>query len=142
MLQKVGRPVHTLGGRFVRPRPVVPVILYGPTSYLPFDAQLDSAADDTVFPLRFATRVGIDLANAPIGEASGMTGGPVPLLYTQVELQLSDGIEVRRWPAWVGFGPIARPLLGFAGCLQFFTAIFEGDHERVEMTVNRLYPGT
>ena len=35
-----------------------------------------------------------------------------------------------------------RPLIGFAGFLQFFTATFHGDREQVELTVNALYPGT
>ncbi len=52
--------------------------------------------------------------------------------------------EVRQWRAWVAFAPppFSNPLLGFAGCLQFFTATFHGDREEVELTVNRLYPGT
>jgi hypothetical protein len=34
------------------------------------------------------------------------------------------------------------PLLGFAGCLQFFSAHFHGDREEVELSVNSLYRGT
>ena len=37
---------------------------------------------------------------------------------------------------------LQRPLLGFAGFLQFFTATFHGDREEVELTVNSLYAGT
>ena len=50
----------------------------------------------------------------------------------------------REWEAWVGFTPVRlkRSLLGFAGFLQYFTAAFHGDREEVELTVNRLYPGT
>ena len=52
--------------------------------------------------------------------------------------------ERHEWPAWVGFtpAPLRRPLLGFAGCLQFFTATFSGDREQVELDANALYPGT
>jgi hypothetical protein len=58
-------------------------------------------------------------------------------------LRLTDGVERREWPAWVGFSPaIQRSLFGFAGFLQFFTATFHGDYEKVELTTNRLYPGT
>lgn len=35
-----------------------------------------------------------------------------------------------------------RPLLGFAGFLQFFRACFDGESEAVELTTNRHYPGT
>jgi hypothetical protein len=33
-------------------------------------------------------------------------------------------------------------MLGFAGCLQFFTASFHDDREQVELATNQLYPGT
>lgn len=58
-------------------------------------------------------------------------------------LRISDGHEHREWPARVGFtsAPLHRPLLGFAGFLQFFTATFDGVRELVELTVNSSYPG-
>ena len=64
--------------------------------------------------------------------------------YAEVTLRLTDGREFREWRARVGFTatPLQRPPLGFAGCLQFFTASFFGDREEVELTVNGLYPGT
>jgi hypothetical protein len=37
---------------------------------------------------------------------------------------------------------LKQPLLGFAGCLQFFDALFHGAREDVELSVNSLYPGT
>ena len=69
---------------------------------------------------------------------------PTPLRYAEVRLRMTDGKEFREWPAWVGFtsAPLRHPLLGFAGCLQFFGANFLGDREEVELTVNSLYPGT
>jgi hypothetical protein len=52
-------------------------------------------------------------------------------------------MEFREWPAWVGFvNGLRRPVLGFAGFLQFFTATFRGDDEVLDLEVNRLYPGT
>ena len=59
-------------------------------------------------------------------------------------MRLTDGKEFRRWPAWVGFtaARLKQPLLGFAGCLQFFGALFRGDREEVELEVNALYPGS
>ena len=63
---------------------------------------------------------------------------------TRYQVAFRDGIEQREWRARVGFTstPLKRPLLGFAGCLQFFTSSFHGDLERVELTVNRLYQGS
>jgi hypothetical protein len=38
--------------------------------------------------------------------------------------------------------PLRRPLLGFAGFLEFFTSTFYGDLEQVDLTINSRYPGT
>jgi len=97
-----------------------------------------------VFPEHLATHVGIDLTNAVQGTSAGVGQTPVPVKYAQVILRLTDGVEFREWPAWVGFTPVLSKyaLLGFAGCLQFFTATFHGDLEMVDLVVNSLYPGT
>jgi hypothetical protein len=103
---------------------------------------LDSGSDDTVFPEDLAALLGIDLTTAPSGQMKAANGGKASLLYAQVTLRLTDGVEQREWPAWVGFtSAIRRPLFGFAGFLQFFTATFYGDREEVELAVNSHYPG-
>jgi hypothetical protein len=115
----------------------------GPTATVTREALLDSGADDTVFPETVATLAGIDLTNAPTGQAAGVGMTAVVVRYAEVTLRLTDGREFREWPARAGFtaAPLHRPLLGFAGCLQFFTATFFGDREEVELAVNGLYPG-
>jgi hypothetical protein len=107
-------------------------------------AMLDCGADDTIFPAALAPFIGIDLGNSPVGRASGVGGLPFLVHYAQVTLRLTDGLEFREWPAWVGFtsAPLAQPLLGFAGCIQFFSMLTLGDREEVELTINSLYPGT
>jgi hypothetical protein len=137
-------PVLTLGGRGERPRPVAPVTLIGPRNSWPIDARVDSNADDTVFPERMASLVGIDLANVPQRTFSGIGQAPVPVKYARVTLRMADALERREWPAWVGFTPVLTTyaLLGFAGCLQYFTTTFHGHLEEVELAVNPLYPGT
>jgi hypothetical protein len=133
-----------LGGRWVRPRPIISVTLIGPSDSRLREGLLDSGADDTIFPQSLAALLGIDLGNAPVGWASTATLTNVPLRYARVSLRITDGREQRDWPAWVGFtsAKLHHPLLGFAGFLQFFTATFHGDREQVELTVNSLYPGT
>jgi hypothetical protein len=62
-----------------------------------------------------------------------------------VELELSDESgSIYRWPATVGFSsaPIRYPILGNAGCLCFFDALFRGDDRIVELATNHSYPGT
>jgi hypothetical protein len=143
-LSRVKQAVVSLGGRWVRPQAIIPVTLIGPTGTVVLDAHLDTGADDTVFPDTVASRAGIDLTNAPIGEAVGIGLNPVQIRYGEVVLRMLQGNERREWRAWAGFCPfpLSRPLLGFAGYLQFFTATFHGDREEVELTVNALYPGT
>ncbi len=143
-LQPIPVPATSLGGRFVRPRPLVTVSLIGPTGSQAVEALLDTGADDTVFHENIAMAIGLDLANAPRGTSHSATSTPVPVRYGQVTLRLTDGREYREWPAWVAFSSVKTQfaLLGFAGVLQFFTAVFRGDVEDVELSVNSLYPGT
>jgi hypothetical protein len=140
----LNNPVVPLGGRFVRPRAIIPVSLVGPADTWAGDCRLDTGADDTVFPEAVASLIGIDLRNAPIGNASGVGAVPIPLRYAEVTLRITDGLEQREWTGWAGFTPVPLrfSLLGFAGCLQFFTATFHGDREEVELMVNSLYRGT
>ena len=70
-------------------------------------ATLDSGSDDTLLPAYLATRLGIDLDQAPQGEAGTVGGAPVPYRYATVTLRLSDGSEECQWDAIVGF--VAAP---------------------------------
>lgn len=141
---KMAHPVVPLGGRWVRPRPIVPITLVGPARSIAQNALFDTGADDTIFPARLAQLLGLDLTNAPTGLGRGAGRNDLPLKYAQITLRLTDGREYREWPGWVGFtsAPLSYPMLGFAGCLQFFAALFLGDREEIELTVNSLYPGT
>jgi hypothetical protein len=143
-LVAVNHPVIPLGGRWVRPRPLISVGLLGPTGAKAETAQLDTGAADTVFMEDAARAIGVDLSNAPAGFASGVGVPRVPVRYAEVTLRIADIGELREWKAWVGFTParLNRPLLGFAGFLQFFSAHFRGDVEEVELIVNRLYAGS
>ena len=142
-IRAVPYSVLSLGGRWSRPRPIIPLSVIGPSLTRPLEGLLDTGADDTIFPVRFAALIGVDLAGAPHGQATTADRTLLSVRYAQVTLRLTDGKERREWPAWVGFSPrIQRPLFGFAGFLQFFTATFHGDREQIELTINGLYPGT
>ena len=136
-------PVVPLGGQSVRPRPVVMVTVVGPIGAVAIDALLDTGSDDTAFPEKVASDVGLDLTNAPVRYLTGIGPAGYRVRYADVRLRLTDGIEYREWPALVVFtdAPLPFATLGFAGGLQFFTATFHGDREEVELTVNGLYPG-
>jgi hypothetical protein len=137
------RPIVSLDGRMVRPRPLIVVALLGPAGTIVETAHVDPGADDCVFPSYLARKIGIDLGSGPQGEASGVGQAPIALRYAKVRLRVAGADERCEWPAWAAFtdAPLNHPLLGFAGFLQFFTATFHGDAEEVELAVNELYPG-
>jgi hypothetical protein len=143
-LKRSPHPLWSLGGRWGRPRPIIEVAVIGPHGARSLPSLLDPGADDTVFPDWIAPLIGVDLTNAPVGSAAGVGMVPAALRYAEVTLRITDGIEQREWLGRVGFtkARLKWPLLGFAGCLQFFTSTFHSDVERVELTVNRLYQGT
>jgi hypothetical protein len=138
------KPVFSLDGRMARPRPVVTITLIGPSGVYVRSGLVDPGSDDTVFGEDAAKIIGVDLSHAPSGIAAGVGTGIAPLRYAKAVLRLTDGSEFREWPAWVGFTPLVlrQPLLGFAGFLQFFTAIFDGAAEELTLSVNSLYLGS
>lgn len=137
-------PIPSLPGRSDRPRPLISVCGIGPTGSWVRDGLLDTGADDTVFPQLAARIMGIDLTNAPTGIAKGVGLSPVLVRYAVVTLRIVTAQERRQWQAWVAFTavPMRRPLLGYAGFLQFFDAVFRGAREEVELTINHRYQGT
>jgi predicted aspartyl protease len=141
----MGKPLVSLGGRPTRPRTILGVTVLSPTTSRSLDALLDTGADDTVFSEQLAQRLGIDLSTAEVGTAQGAGGQLITVRYATVRLRIADQQEQREWEAVVGFAPLGQtslPMLGFAGFLQYFTAVFYGDREEVELTVNSLYSGT
>jgi Aspartyl protease len=136
-------PVVPLGGVQFRPQPVILIGVTGPLGTLPYEALIDTGADDTIFPLAMAASIGLDLSTAPTGTARGVGGTTVLVRYVEVGLRLAQGSNRIEWRAWAGFvaTPMRRGLLGFAGFLQFFTATFRGDREEVELEANALLPG-
>jgi hypothetical protein len=138
-------PPSLLAGASVRWRPLVPVTIIGPggTHRDFIRAVLDPAADDTVFPIDTARRLGIPL-HPPTGHGVRWRGQLHPLRFGDVELLLTDAGSVWRWPAVIAFSPapLRYPILGQASCLQFFDARFLGAGLVVELEVNQTYPGT
>jgi hypothetical protein len=118
--------------------------ILGPTGAAVERGLLDAGSDDTVFPERVAQTIGLDLSQAPTGSGFGFGLTTGILRYAEVKLRITDGREFCEWPARVAFTPtrLLRPLLGFAGFLQFFRACYDGELEEVELTTNGLYPGT
>lgn len=125
-----------------RPRAMVFGSVTGPAGTKPIYARIDIGSDETLLGEDVASAIGIDLSHAPAIPFGGIVQGGYTARFAQVKLRLTDGVEYREWPAWVGFvSGLRRPVLGFGGCLQFFTTIHHGDDEAFELKTNRLYPG-
>jgi hypothetical protein len=109
----------------------------------PLDGCIDSAADDTIFSLGVARRLGIDLAGAPQGEGQPVGHVRLPVKYARVTLLLSDGLETCEWDAIVAFAdvPLRWPLLGHAGFLQFFDVELRGARREALLTPNGSFQG-
>jgi hypothetical protein len=142
--QQVGQPVYTLGGASIRWQPLVCTLVGLAAPQLAIDCLVDSAADDTVLPLRVAHRLGIDLTAAPVGTARGVGGTAQTYRCAQVQLRLSDGVETCVWGAIVGFLdlPFRHGLLGQAGFFQFFDVTFLAASQEVVIVPSTTFPGT
>jgi hypothetical protein len=100
---------------------------------------LDSGADDVIFPLSVAKRLGLDLSRAVTGSAVGIgSSRPSSILYLPVILLLSDGNETCRWRAVVGFtaARLRFPLFGIAGGLQHFRTTLDLEQDEIILLAN------
>jgi hypothetical protein len=137
------QPVLSLGGAKVRHRPVLAIWLSGPSGTQAFNACVDSACDDTIFPQALAVKLGIDSTGAVQGEARTLGGTAIPHWYSRVSLRITDGIEECKWEAIVGFAdvPMRWGLLGHAGFLDFFDTELLGARRETTLTPNSVFPG-
>jgi hypothetical protein len=133
-------PVASVTTRY---RPIVPIHILAPQMLPPLDACIDSAADDTVFPPHWATRLNIDLGAAPQGKVRAAGGMVVQVNFASVTLLLSDGRETCEWDAVVGFSatPLRWALLGHAGFLEFFDVQLLGARREAVIVPNAAFAG-
>ncbi len=140
----VRTPIPGLGGTSIAPRPILPVLITGPSGSRLRDGLLDTGADETILDPSVAPLIGVDLNRAIERDINLVGRGRVRCRYAGVQLRITDGsAETYEWDAVVGFAPfsVLRCLLGFAGFLQFFDAAFRGADEKVELLLNARFPG-
>lgn len=132
------RPISSLAGANVRFRPIIPVRILGPAGSWTGDCSVDCGTDDTIFPRRLATKLGIDLTGAEQVHARPIGSIAVPYLYAKTSIRLTDGVDVCEWEAIVGFVdvPLRWPILGHAGFLQYFDVNLFGAKREVELMPN------
>ncbi len=100
-------------GARVRRRPIVPVDIVGPTGVVQHfgRAVVDSAADDSVFPLVTARWINVNF-RTDTGHRIRWRGQVHPLRFGDVELVLDDGNSVWRWRTVLAFSPALPPGAG------------------------------
>lgn len=137
------RPVPPLGGVSFRYKPLLHATAAGPAGSLIHLCMVDSGADDSIFPEATAHALGIDLTNAPEGDAVPIGGQPVTYRFAPLRLSVSDGTQRCEWEALVGF--IARPLryafLGLTGFFQFFDVTLSAEKREFVVVPSPSFPG-
>lgn len=85
------------------------------------------------------------VAHSSAGQASAVGGHAVQLVPGSVMLQVAQGQESYRWRVTVGFLEVEEPedevaLLGYAGFLEFFRAVFDSQLHELELIPNDRFP--
>lgn len=131
-------PVRGIGAAHVVAvhRPSIPIRVIGPAGEAVAYGLVDTGADETLFPDRFLGPLGVVVRPGDHATIVANDGGVVLVRYGMVDLELRRRDVAYRWSARVAFYSGTRALLGHAGCLEYFTATFNGQRRYVSMTPN------
>lgn len=122
-------------------RPDIPVDLFGPSGTVQSRALVDTGADKTVLPKRIGEFLGIPMV-AGVGPSLTAFGGQsLPVFFGNIDLEIADGAERLRWPVRAQFFAVPSEeeeslILGQAGFLEYFAALFDADTGTLELTAN------
>lgn len=119
-------------------RPTIPVRLIGNIGEATFFGLVDTGADATCISREMANMIGVTpMYNGTEFQAFGV-GGPMPITYGVVTIEVEQGIESYVWHEAVGIidEPLAEPVLGNIGFLQYFDATFRPDCVLLELIRN------
>ena len=121
-------------------RPEVEIRLIGPKGFRDFSALADTGADETLFSIDLADRLGLEIRDEDRTLIRGIEGTATTIWYAQVNLEVLTPGGGPRWSARVGFYLGTRPILGHAGFLDHFTARFNGRAKTLTLTPNGTAP--
>jgi predicted aspartyl protease len=126
-------------------RPVISIGITGANGDARWDALVDTGADETLLPLPLAKLLGVSLDADLTSEAAGITGERLSIHYGDVEFRIvGDGVSIK-WLTTVGFVDFGTNadqviILGHGGCLDYFTANFNGEKSELELIPNATLP--
>lgn len=126
-------------------RPIITIRIAGARMDARWDALVDTGADETLFPLSLAEALGVELDQQLTSEAAGISGDRLKIHYGDVELRIESGQEFVAWKTTVGFVEFGSAsdeviILGHGGCLDYFTATFDGENAELKLIPNSLLP--
>jgi hypothetical protein len=113
--------------------PMIQVRIIGPRGNVRLFGRIDTGADDSLFPEAIADELGVEFPRGQY-EALRLPGGGVTAAwYSEVDLEIRGPEGPYRWAALVGFHQGNSTLLGLAGFLEWFTAIFDGRNRELTL---------
>jgi hypothetical protein len=126
-------------------RPEIPVRVIGPRATAQFRALVDTGADNTILPWSLAENCGVELVEGKGPQMEVFGGQKIETLFGDVRFELKDASETIRWRTRVQFFAFPSPeeeslVLGHAGFLDFFTAVFDGQLGELSLTPNSDLP--
>src|SRR5687768_431360 len=121
-------------------RPEIPLRIIGAAGALTMWALADTGSDDTLLPLSVGHLIGASIDATQAWKVEGIGGQAVPIILGEVVLEVTDGNQTFRWAARIGLVDFANPqdeiaLVGHAGCLDYFRAIYDGHQRTLEIEV-------
>jgi hypothetical protein len=107
-------------------RPMIHVRVIGPHGNVRVFGRIDTGSDDTLLPEVIAPNLGIALQSSHSEPLSVVGGGMAVVRYSTVDLELLAPEGPYRWSSLVGFHAGHSTVLGPAGFLEWFRAVFDG----------------
>lgn len=122
-------------------RPEIPIAVIGPSQSITLLGLVDTGSDNTILPKIVAEQLNIPLQNAHGPEATVFGGNRVRLLAGEVTLQIEADGESLRWSTPIYFFDFPKhhdetAILGHAGFLDYFTAVFDGKEGTLALLPN------
>jgi predicted aspartyl protease len=125
-------------------RPIINIHIRGQQAEARCDALVDTGADETLLPLSFASALGVQLDLDSTSQAAGISGEKLDVYYGEVEFEIEAYHERVSWKTAAGFVDFGSEedlvILGHGGCLDYFTATFDGEKAELELIPNSLLP--
>jgi hypothetical protein len=126
-------------------RPEIAVSIVGPLGSVSQIGLVDTGSDHTIFPRSVADWLGVTLKEAEGPPTTVFGGSLVKLLEGEVSLVLESNGDRLAWTTRVCFFDFPDPateasVLGHAGFLNFFTAVFDGQNATLELIPNTDLP--